>query len=218
MLTLEEAMPEIERIINLYQTRWTLADYSFSDVAQDIKIHICKKWHLYDQTRPLQAWVASVTQSQIKNALRDRYYIYQPPCLKCEMYLGEKQCQLFKGNLSKCSLYAKFEEKKGVAANLYFPVSYESSNYDATQQFSCSSTEFANSIYSTLSGIHKEIFYLFYTSGFSTTKIARHIKVSGYAFKDKMGFVEESLTNAKEVAKELIGEKRASMGLDYGSS
>lgn len=218
MLKVEDCIVEINRIIELYRSRWTLADYPWDDVAQDIRMHIFKKWHLYDQTKPLAPWIASVTQAQMKNTLRNKYYIYQPPCLKCEMYLGEKQCQLYKSDLHKCKLYAKFEDKKGIAANLYFPVSYESSNYDATQQFSCSSTEFANGISNILSGVHKQIFNLFYNSGFSTTKIARQIKVSGYAFKDKMEFVEESLEGAKELAKMLIDEKRISMGLDYGNA
>lgn len=218
MLSIDEAMPEISRVIELYRSRWTLADYNFDDLKQDITLHIINKWHLYDQTKPLQPWVASVTQSQIKNELRNRYYIYQSPCLKCEMFLGEGQCKLYKEVSTKCKLYAKFVEKKGVAANLYFPVSYEQSNYDATQQFTYSSNDFATHISDALSGVHKQIFFLFYTSGFSTTKIARNIKVSGMALREKMEFIEDSLESTKEVAKDLIAEKRISMGLDYGNS
>lgn len=218
MLRFEDCITEISRVIELYRGRWTLADYPWDDLAQDIKMHIFKKWHKYDQSRPLAPWVASVVQAQMKNALRDRYYIYQPPCLKCEFYLGDNGCKMFGKISNKCSIYAKYAEKKSVAANLYFPVSYEGSNYDATQQFSCSSNDFAKGISDTLSGVHKQIFHLFYTSGFSTTKIARHIKVSGYAFKDKMEFVEDSLEEAKSIAKMLIDEKRITMGLDYGNS
>jgi DNA-directed RNA polymerase specialized sigma24 family protein len=217
-MSIDEAMPEISRVIELYRGRWTLADYPFDDLAQDIKLHLIKKWHLFDQTKPLAPWVAGIVQNQIKNELRNRYYIYQPPCLKCEMFLGEGGCKLYGKVSTKCSVYANFLNKKGIASNLYFPVSYEQSNYDATQQFSCSSNEFANHILDVLSGVHKQIFYLFYTSGFSTTKIAKNIRVSGMGFKEKTDFIEDSLATTKEVAKNLIAEKRISMGLDYGNS
>lgn len=214
-MTFEEGLSDFNEVLVLYKSRWTLADYSFQDLSQDIRIHACKKWHLYDQTKPLKPWAARLISNFIKNELRNRYYIYQSPCLKCEFFLGDGQCKMYKVCSSKCGPYKNFMDKKGQAAGLYFPVSYEQSNYDAVQQFTCSSSEFANSLGDMLSGIHKQIFHLFYASGFSTTKIARSIKISGQAFKGKMNFIEDSLSQTKEIARELIEEKKIVMGLDY---
>lgn len=214
-MTFEEGLKDFDEVLILYKSRWTLADYAWSDLAQDIRIHACEKWHLYDQTKPLKPWAARLISNFIKNELRNRYYIYQSPCLKCEMFLGEGQCKLYGECSKKCKLYKKFVDKKGQAAGLYFPVSYEGSNYDAVQQFTCSSTDFAGNLEGMLSGVHKQIFHLFNSSGFSTTKIARTMKISGCAFKEKMKFVESSLTETKNLARDLIEEKRIIMGLDY---
>jgi DNA-directed RNA polymerase specialized sigma24 family protein len=214
-MSFEEALPIFNEVLRLYQSRWTLTSYSFEDLSQDIRAHAFKKWHLYDQSRPLKPWAARLIQSQIKNALRDRYYIYQAPCLKCEMFLGDGACKLYGEVLNKCALYKKFSSQKSEASNVNFPVSYENSNYDSAQAFSCTPKEFTDGIYDALSGIHVKIFHLFYESGFSTTKIARSIQVSGTNFKQRFELVEESIENAHKLAKTIVNEKKISMGLDY---
>lgn len=210
----EECLPEIIEVVDLYQSRWTLVYYSWQDVKQDILKHIFKKWHTYNPKFSLRGWVARVVQNQIKNALRDRYYIYQPPCLKCEFRLGENGCKMYGEVSSKCPLYKKYLNQKVDASNLYFPVSYEQANYDAKQQFSCTPQDFVANIYTVISGVHKDIFVLFYESGFSTTKIARNIQVSGMDFKEKFDFVKESIKDTYEVAKEILEDKKISMGLE----
>lgn len=214
MMSFEEALPDFNDVLKLYRGRWTLSSYSWEDLQQDIRIHAYKKWHLYNQDKPLKPWAARLIQNYIKNALRNRYYIYQAPCLKCEMFLGDNQCKLYGEVGTKCSLYKKFLEQKGNASNVNFPVSYEQSNYDAPQNFSCTTKEFSENLYLVLSGVHKEIFHLFYESGFSTTKIARHIYVSGMEFKDKFDFIKDSLEETKNVARDIILDKKISMGLD----
>lgn len=210
----EEALPEINRVIALYRGRWTLAYYSWEDLAQDIRIHAFKKWKLYDQNKPLANWVATVTQNYMKNELRNRYYIFQPPCLKCAMHLGEGQCKLYGEVSVKCELFKKFMDQKGNAANVNFPVSYEQSNYDAKQDFTCTPKEFVTTLYDLISGLDKQIFHLSYASGFSSTKIARSIQASG-DFQQKFDYVEESLLKTKELARDIIEDKKICMGLDF---
>lgn len=215
MRSFEECLPEFDEVLKLYRGRWTLAIYDWDDLAQDIRAHAFKKWHLYDQKYPFKPWAARLIQNQIKNALRDRYYIYQSPCLKCKFFLGEGQCKMYGEVSTKCSLYAKFTQQKSDASNINFPVSYENSNYDSAQDFSCTPKEFADDLYSMLSGVNIKIFHLFYESGFSTTKIARSIQVSGSNFKQRFELVQDSLKESQELAKTIIADKKISMGLDY---
>lgn len=216
MVSFEDSLKTFDQVLVLYRQRWTLASYEWEDLCQDIRSHAHQKWHLYDQSLPLKPWAARLIQNFIKNELRNRYYKYQAPCLKCDMHLGEGQCKLYGEVSSKCSLFKKFIQQKGNAANINFPVSYEQSNYDASQEFSCTPKEFAESIYLQLSGVHKQIFFLYYESGFSTTKIARSIHVSGFDFHDKFSYIESSLSGSYNLALDIVKEKQIAMGLSHG--
>lgn len=216
MLSFEEALPIFNQVLALYKYRWTLACYDWEDLSQDIRIHFFEKFNQYDQTKSLKPWSARLIQNYIKNELRNRYYIYQAPCLRCPMFTGENGCKLYGEVSIKCKLYKKFFDQKANASNVNFPVSYEQSNYDAEQDFSCTPKDFADSLYVSLSGVHKQIFFLFYESGFSTTKIAKNIQVSGANFKMRFELVEDSLKTSQEIAKDIIQDKKISMGLNYG--
>lgn len=216
MLSFEESLKTFDEVLDLYKSRWTLASYEWEDLKQDIRAHAFKKWHLFQQDKPLKPWAARLIQNFMKNELRNRYYRYQAPCLKCDMHLGDGGCKLYGDVSAKCALFKKFIEQKGSAANIHFPVSYEQSNYDAVQEFSCTPKDFAEDIYLCLSGVHKQIFHLFYESGFSTTRIARHIQVSGMDFNERFELIETSIDTSYKVAKEIVQEKRIAMGLKYG--
>jgi hypothetical protein len=213
MISLEEGLVIFNEVLVLYRTRWTFAYYSWEDVSQDIRFHFCKKFHLYDQNRPLKPWCARLIQSQIKNQLRNRYYIYQAPCLKCEYFLGDNQCKKYGEVCKKCPIYKKFVEQKGHAANINFPVSYETVDYDTRQSFSCNAKDLCDTIHDALSGVHKDIFKMHYESGFCTVKIARSVLISGMSFKQKTYFIENSLKNTQEISKGIIEDKKISMGL-----
>lgn len=215
--TFEDAIPTINKIIGLYRQKWTLSSYSYEDLSQDLRIRAYKKWHLFDPKKgSLEGWMARLTQNYIKNELRNKFYIYKSPCLRCEMFLGEDQCKLYGEVSTRCGLYAKFINQKENAANINFPVSYEQSEYDAKQTFSYGNHELVSEIYTQISGIQKDIFSLFYESGFSTTKIARTIRVSGFNFKSRVDFVDDSLSQTRETAAQIVENKKVSMGLFNG--
>jgi len=215
MVTFEESIPKINKVISLYRSRWTLQHYSYEDISQDILLHIYHKWHLYNQEKNLEPWIARLTQNFLKNEMRNKYYIHQKPCLRCPMYTQDDGCKLYGTVSSKCRLYKKFIEQKSEASNINFPVSYETSSYDSSQPFSCTPTEFTQGLNLIISGIDKEVFNLFFASGFSTTKIARHIHISGQNFNERFEIVEESLKNTQLLARDVIEDKKISMGLNY---
>jgi hypothetical protein len=128
------------------------------------------------------------------------------------MFLGENQCKLYGEVSLKCDLYRKFFNQKNNAANINFPVSYEQSEYDARQEFSCDAKDLAKEIFVQISGVHSEIFNLFYSSGLSTTRIARTIQISGCNFKKRVDFIQESLDVTCKKAKEIMEDKKIVAG------
>ena len=82
----ESKISEIDQEISKRRHKWnltTLAWMDFSDVAQILRIHIYKKWKMYDQKQPLAPWINRIVSNQIKNLIRNNYGNYSRPCLKC---------------------------------------------------------------------------------------------------------------------------------------
>ena len=74
-ITYEDKKEVIDRIIEKHRYIWQLkaiAWMDFEDVAQIVRFHISKKWHMWKQDRPLEPWVSRITSNQIKNLLRNR--------------------------------------------------------------------------------------------------------------------------------------------------
>jgi hypothetical protein len=121
----EEHIGEIDNEINKRKSRWTLTALSwfdFDDVAQILRIHIFKKWHLYDASRPLAPWINTVISSQIKNLIRNMYYNFSRPCLKCAAAEGDDLCNIYTKQCSTCPLYARWEKTKKRAYDTKLPV------------------------------------------------------------------------------------------------
>ena len=69
-LKFEECIKTIDVEINKRKNKWSLTSLAwmdFEDVSQIIRIHIFKKWSLYDQTKPLGPWLNRIISNQIKN-------------------------------------------------------------------------------------------------------------------------------------------------------
>jgi hypothetical protein len=106
--TFEECIDIINACINKRRHRWTLsalAYLDFNDVAQNLRLHIWKKWYLYDQNKKLETWLTVVINHQMINMIRNVYGNFSRPCLKCEFYEGEDSCKKFGIVSNKCDLY-----------------------------------------------------------------------------------------------------------------
>lgn len=122
--TFEQCLPEIEREIAKRRSRWTLSSITwmdFDDVSQIVRIHIHRKWHLYDQTRPLLPWVNRVISSQIKNLVRNHYSNFCRPCLKCPAAEDIDGCVIYQKQGSECPLYRRWENVKKQAYQTKLP-------------------------------------------------------------------------------------------------
>jgi len=94
----ENCIDTINLCINKRRHRWTLTSISFmdfNDVAQILRAHIFKKWHLYNQEKKLESWLTTVINNQMINLIRNVFSNFSRPCLKCEFYEGENLCCKF---------------------------------------------------------------------------------------------------------------------------
>lgn len=127
-MTFEEGLPVINKELAKRKHKWMLKAlpwFGYEDVEQIIRIHIFKKWHLYDQTRPLAHWVNSIITSQIRNIIRNNYSNFSRPCLKCPAFEGENLCAIYQVQCTECPWYAKWVQKRKAAYDTKLPLPLE---------------------------------------------------------------------------------------------
>ena len=86
--TYEDCSDIIDQAILKQKYKWRLNAvrwFDFDDVEQIIKSHISKKWHMWDQSRPLEPWIGRIISNQIRNLLRNHYGNYTNPCTLTHM-------------------------------------------------------------------------------------------------------------------------------------
>lgn len=121
----------VDAAIKRQRSKWQLNAinwFDFDDVEQIIKIHIHKKWDMWDQQRPLEPWIGRIISNQIRNLIRNHYGNYIKPCNGCQFSLGDNHCSITASNLqdSQCKLYEKWESQKKVGLELKTTLSMES--------------------------------------------------------------------------------------------
>lgn len=127
-ITFESKISEINQEINKRKHKWsltTLAWMDFNDVAQILRIHIYKKWNMYNPKQPLAPWINRIVSNQIKNLIRNNYGNYSRPCLKCAAAENDDGCSIYKVQCSQCPLYAKWEKSKKSAHDIKLPLTLE---------------------------------------------------------------------------------------------
>ena len=128
--TYEECYPIIDTIVSKYQNKWRLKAinwFDFEDVSQIIKIHIHKKWHMWDQERPLEPWIGRIISNQIRNLVRNHYGNYVRPCVNCQFNTGENTCSATSSGIqdNQCKLYDKWSAFKKTGLDLKITLSTE---------------------------------------------------------------------------------------------
>ena len=132
-LKFEDCIESIDTEISKRRSRWNLTALSwmdFDDVSQIIRIHIFKKWHLYDQSKSLAPWVNTLISNQIKNLIRNNYGNYCRPCLKCAAAESESLCYIYGTQNSSCPLFAQWEKTKKAAYLTKLPSPLESVEHE----------------------------------------------------------------------------------------
>ena len=127
----EDYIEQINEEIRKRKSKWNLTALSwmdFDDVSQIIRIHIFKKWHLYDTKKPLNPWINRIISNQIKNLIRNNYGNYCRPCLKCAAAESGDLCYIYGKQSEACPLFANWARTKKIAYNAKLPVSIEDHN------------------------------------------------------------------------------------------
>ncbi len=124
----EDNIIQINSEILKRKNKWNLTAISwmdFNDVSQILRIHIYKKWHLYNHSKPLAPWVNRIISNQIKNLIRNNYSNFSRPCLKCAAAEGEEDCSIYGKQCNSCPLYANWERSKKNAHDTKLTLSIE---------------------------------------------------------------------------------------------
>ena len=117
--TYEDFSDIIDAAIKKQQYKWRLRAvrwFDFEDVEQIIKLHIAKKWHMWDQERPLEPWIGRIISNQMRNLIRNHYGNYVTPCPKY---------QFADHDPSTCPICSKWEKTKKMGLELKIPLSTE---------------------------------------------------------------------------------------------
>ena len=133
----EDFIEVIDKEILKRKPKWnlkSLAWIDYDDVSQIIRIHIYKKWHLYDQAKPIGPWLNAIIANQIKNLIRNNYGNYSRPCLRCDAAEGEEFCRIYERQCSACPLYANWERTKKVAYDIKIPLPLENHQQEVFNQ------------------------------------------------------------------------------------
>ena len=125
-LKFEDHIEQIDAEIKKRKSKWNLTALSwmdFDDVSQILRIHIFKKWHLYDTKKPLNPWINRIISNQIKNLIRNNYGNYCRPCLKCAAAESGDLCYIYGKQCEACPLFANWVKTKKQAYDAKLPVS-----------------------------------------------------------------------------------------------
>ena len=122
----EDCIEQIDAEIKKRRSKWNLTALSwmdFDDVSQILRIHIFKKWHLYNPAKPLNPWINRIISNQIKNLIRNNYGNYCRPCLKCAAAESGDLCYIYAKQCESCPLFANWVKTKKQAYEAKLPLS-----------------------------------------------------------------------------------------------
>ena len=125
-LKFEDHIEQIDAEIKKRKSKWNLTALSwmdFDDVSQILRIHIFKKWHLYDPQKPIYPWINMIISNQIKNLIRNNYGNYCRPCLKCAAAESGDLCYIYGKQSESCPLFANWMKTRKQAYDAKLPVS-----------------------------------------------------------------------------------------------
>ena len=134
-LKFEDCIKVISEEIVKRKSKWTLTSIAwmdFEDISQILKIHIFKKWHLYDQNKPLLPWLNRIISNQLKNLIRNNYSNYCKPCLRCAAAEPDSGCTIYGSQDARCPLYKRWLAKKKSAYDVKMALPLETGKLNSS--------------------------------------------------------------------------------------
>mgnify|MGYP003624169822 FL=1 len=174
----------LEELLKKYRPKWqlsALAWMDYDDVCQIIRIHIHKKWHLWDQSRPFKPWASMIISNQIKNLIRNNYSSFAKPCLRCPHNMGANSCDLTKNQEQdeSCPDFAKWRKKKERAYNIKLPLALEEGistgavTINDFVDYDGSAKKLHKLVMDQLSDKHKNIYFMLYVENVDENDVAK---------------------------------------------
>lgn len=205
----EDCITQIDAEIYKRRNKWTfsaIAWMDFDDVAQILRIHICKKWDMWDQARPLLPWVNSIITHQISNLLRNNYSNFSKPCSKCSANEGANFCSIYGEQSSSCPLYARWEKTKKHAYNTKLPLPLEN-HYQEVYEIPFDTLDDSESIekihaymIDNLKTIEKNVYIMLYIDHLSEEEVAKKMGYRTSEAGRKAGY-----KRIKQIKKVIVG-------------
>lgn len=193
MYRFEDKLKEIEQALEKKRAKWDLdavpyVDYD--DIKQVIITHIYKKWHMWDQTKPIEPWLSRVVSNQFKNLLRNHYGNYARPCLKCPHNMGGNSCEITRSSIqdNSCAEYKDWEKRKKSAYDIKLAVTMENHTnelYERQDEFidlETATGKISIELKKTLSEKQYTAFIMLFVENHSEEKVANYL---GYKTTEK---------------------------------
>ena len=205
----DDKREDLDELLKKYRGKWqlnALAWLDYDDVCQIIRIHIYKKWHLWDQERPFKPWAAMIISNQIKNLVRNNYSSFARPCLRCPHNMGNTACSLNKSREQdgSCPDFAKWQKKKERAYNIKLPLSLADAGAVNSTTHLRDDFDYADSaaklhklVVKHLNDKHKQIYVMLYVKNMDENEIA-----------EKFGFKADSSKRKKPRYKQMANLKK----------
>jgi RNA polymerase sigma factor (sigma-70 family) len=117
---------ELKKRESLWQLR-ALPWLDYQDFCQECMVHINKKLHLYNSSRPFLPWLNRVITTQFMNFLRNVYGRNQQPCTRCPLF-QEGECGFTQTGIPNktCCFFSKWvSSHKQRATQILLPVTME---------------------------------------------------------------------------------------------
>lgn len=138
----EDKIKEVNSAIESQRSRWRMSaiqDMDYDDVAQIIRLHIVKKWHLWDQSKPIKPWLFKIIKHQIQNIAKRKLGKLLKPCdnidgngNKCLHNIERNGCSWTKSGkkCAECPFYNKWIKKKEDQHNIKLAQSIDHRYFD----------------------------------------------------------------------------------------
>ena len=212
----EDMYEVIDAVVKKRKNKWKLKAitwFDFEDIEQIIKLHIYKKWHLWDQSIAIEPWVNRIVTNQIRNIIRNNYTSFARPCLSCPFNQnregdssGEMSCGFTKNGIqcSECPLYAKWEKIKKSAYDVKMTVSLENHknyfmNFESSVEHDYKSAE--NKLHllmkDHLSDKHFFVYKMFFIDNLNDDQVAKILKFKTNEKGRKAGY--KKIKNLKKM-------------------
>lgn len=220
MYSFEDKINEIETALERKRSKWSLdavAYIDYDDIKQIIMTHIYKKWHLWDQSKPVEPWLNRVVSNQFKNLLRNHYGNYARPCLQCRFNNGADGCSKTAEGIqnSSCNEYKQWSQKKKAAYDIKLAVTMESHIHeihgkkDVFLNLDSATKKLTEEIKPHLSKRHFRAFVMMFIENRTEEEIAKYLGFKTTEKKRSAGY--KQIKNLKKIfqekAREIIREK-----------